>query len=236
MKKILTITMLAAFFACFQSSGQIFKDAKKIFKGQTALTEEDAAAGIKEALIKGTDNGVEIISKIDGYFKNPEIKIPFPPEAVNIEERLRALGFGNKVDEVILTINRAAEDAATAAKPIFVTAVRQMTVRDALDIVRGEKNAATMYLKNTTSPELVTQFKPKIEISLDKVNATKYWEDLITIYNQIPFIQKVNPDLAQYVTEKAIDGLFIMIAKEEERIRRDPLARTTEILRKVFGQ
>lgn len=231
-------TIIPAIFLLITVSvnSQIFDKAKKIFKEETTgITEEDAVKGIKEALVKGTTNGVEITSKLDGYFKNPEIKIPFPPEAKNIEEKLRALGFGDKVDEVVLTINRAAEDAATAAKPIFISAIRNMTVNDAINIVKGEKNAATSYLRNKTTPELINQFKPKIQVSLDKVNATKYWGDAINTYNKIPLVQKMNPDLAQYVTEKAIEGLFVMIAKEEERIRKDPAARTTEILRKVFG-
>jgi len=110
-----------------------------------------------------------------------------------------------------------------------------MTVRDAINIVKGTDNAATMYLKNNTSPELIGKFKPIIKTSLDNVNATKYWSDLITVYNKIPFIKKMNPDLPQYVTQKAIDGLFIMIAKEELKIRKDPAARTSELLKKVFG-
>ena len=175
------------------------------------------------------------VEKIGGYFDNPQIKIPFPPEAKEIEQKLRAIGMGDKVDEVVLTINRAAEDAATEAKPIFISAIKNLTLRDALNIVRGENDAATKYLKENTSQQLAAQFKPKIEVSLEKVDATKYWDDVITTYNKIPFVKKMNPDLAEYVTEKAIEGLFVMIAKEEDKIRKDPAARTTELLRKVFG-
>jgi hypothetical protein len=171
----------------------------------------------------------------DGYFKNMEIKIPFPPEAANIENKLRAVGLGSQVDKAVLSINRAAEDAAKEAKPIFVSAITGMSIMDAIGIVKGSDNAATQYLQKTTSPELITKFRPVIQSSLDKVNATKYWTDVINTYNKIPLVQRMNPDLAAYVTDQAIEGLFVMIAKEELKIRKDPVARTTEILRKVFG-
>jgi hypothetical protein len=132
-------------------------------------------------------------------------------------------------------MNRAAEKAATEAKPIFIAAIKGMTVRDAINIVRGADNAATMYLKNTTSQELIAKFQPPIKTSLDNVNATRYWSDLVSIYNKIPLVKKMNPNLTEYVTQKAIDGLFIMIAKEELKIRKDPVARTSELLKKVFG-
>jgi hypothetical protein len=143
--------------------------------------------------------------------------------------------MGKKVDEFNLSMNRAAEKAANEAKPIFIAAIKGMTVKDAINIVKGQSDAATMYLKNTTSPELKDKFQPIIKTSLDNVNATKYWSDLISIYNKIPFVKKMNPDLTGYVTEKAINGLFIMIAKEEVKIRKDPMARTSELLKKVFG-
>jgi hypothetical protein len=143
--------------------------------------------------------------------------------------------MGKKVDEFNESMNRAAEKAASEAKPIFLTAIKEMTVRDAVNIVKGTDNAATMYLKNNTSPQLIDKFQPIIKTSLDNVNATRYWSDLITIYNKIPMVKKMNPDLPQYVTQKAIDGLFIMIAKEELKIRKDPVARTSELLKKVFG-
>ena len=199
------------------------------------LTEKDAANAIREALINGTGESVKIVSVINGYWENPEIKIPFPPEAKEVESKLRALGFGKKVDEFNLSMNRAAEKAANEAKPIFVAAIKGMTVKDAINIVKGEDNAATVYLKNTTSPELISKFQPVIETSLDSVSATRYWTDLITIYNKIPFVRKMNPNLGEYVTRKAIDGLFVMIAKEELKIRKDPMARTSELLKKVFG-
>ena len=235
MKK-LTFLLLVFLIGSFQLNAQLIKDVQKaIGQNNTGLSEKDAADGIKEALVNGTTKGVKIVSKADGYFKNPEIKIPFPPDATEIESKLRAIGLGNKVDEVVLSINRAAEDAAKEAETIFVSAVKAMSINDAIHIVKGENDAATKYLKNTTTGELKIKFQPKIEASLDKVDATKQWEELIKEYNKIPFVKKKNPNLDEYVTGKAIDGLFVMIAKEELSIRKDPLARTSELLKKVFG-
>jgi hypothetical protein len=218
------------------SNGQFLKDVKKLLnQNPKSLTEKDAADGIKEALIKGTGESVNLVSVLDGYWGNPEIKIPFPPEAREAESTLRSIGMGKKVDEFNISMNRAAEKAATEAKNIFITAIKSMTVKDAINIVKGPDNAATSYLRKTSSPELVEKFKPVIKSSLDNVNATRYWSDLITTYNKIPLVKKMNPNLSEYVTQKAIDGLFIMIAKEELKIRKDPVARTSELLKKVFG-
>jgi hypothetical protein len=175
------------------------------------------------------------VSQVDGYFKNPQIKIPFPPDVKKVEDRLRQIGLGKEVDKFILTLNRGAEDAAKEAKPIFISAIRQMTIQDAWGILRGNDDAATQYLIRTTSAQLKEKFKPVIQNSLQKVNATKYYNDIVTRYNSIPMVQKVNPDLDDYATDKAIEGLFLMIAKEEKNIRADPAARTTELLKRVFG-
>jgi hypothetical protein len=218
-----------------ETNAQLLKDIKSIFSKNTGLTQQDAANGIKEALIKGTSESVLKASQIDGYFKNPEIKIPFPKDAKNVEKKLRAIGLGKQVDNVILSLNRAAEDAAKEAKPIFIAAIKGMTITDAINIVKGSNDEATKYLNKTTSPELNTKFQPIIKASLDKVDGTKYWRDIMQTYNKIPFVKQVNPDLTEYVTSKAIEGLFIMIAQEELKIRKDPVARTSELLRKVFG-
>jgi len=232
--------LLIAFFIhilSFGSQAQFLQDAMKIVdQGKGGLTEKDAVDGIKEALVKGTGESVALVSKLDGFFLNPEIKIPFPENARAIESKLRGIGLGNKVDEVILTLNRAAEDAAKSAQSIFISAITSMNISDALQIVRGNNNAATQYLAKTTTPELKAKFSPVIKSSLDKVDATRLWAELITAYNQIPFINKQNPDLTGYVTDKAISGLFTMIAKEELKIRQNPVARTTELLKKVFGK
>jgi hypothetical protein len=237
MKKnqIIIVVILLSIFS-FGSKAQVLDDAMKIInQGTGGLTETDAVNGIKEALVKGTGESVGLVSKLNGYFSNPEIKIPFPPEAREIESKLRAIGMGSQVDEVILSLNRAAEDAANSAGPIFVSAIKKMTVSDAIQIVKGQNDAATRYLAKTTTPELKAAFSPVIKASLDKVNATRLWEDLIKTYNQIPFVKKQNPNLTEYVTDKAISGLFVMIAKEELKIRQNPAARTSELLKKVFG-
>lgn len=208
---------------------------KTLGSGTQPLSTAEVTDGLKEALIKGISTGSDLVSQLDGYFKSPEIKIPFPPEVKKVEDKLRQIGFGSEVDKFVMQLNRGAEDAAKEAKPIFITAIRSMTIQDAWGILRGENDAATQYLKRTTSDQLKSKFKPVIQNSLNKVNATKYYSDIVTRYNQLPLVQKVNPNLDDYATDRAIEGLFLMIAKEEKNIRENPIARTTELLKKVFG-
>ncbi|MBI5541653.1 MAG: DUF4197 domain-containing protein [Bacteroidia bacterium] len=240
MKKLTVILITVLVFAnIIQTKAQILNQAQNLLNqatGGSGYTEKEAADGIKEALTNGTSNAVKLVALKDGYFKNPEIKIPFPPDVKVIESKLRAVGLGKKVDEAILSINRAAEDAGKEAKPIFITAVKNLSIKDAINIVKGQNDAATKYLKNSSSTELNTKFKPIIKASLDKVGATKYWTEIITAYNKIPTVKKLNPDLAQYVTGKAIDGLFVMVAKEEAKIRKDPAAQVSDLLKKIFGK
>jgi hypothetical protein len=214
---------------------QAISDANKVVNGDKPLTTAEVAAGLKEALVNGISKGADQVSQLDGYFKNPEIKLPFPPDVKKVEDRLRQIGLGGEVDKFVMTLNRGAEDAAREAKPIFIAAIKQMTIDDAWSILKGEPDAATQYLKRTTSPQLKEKFKPVIQASLDKVNATKYYGEIINRYNSIPLVQKVNPDLNEYATDLAMQGLFTMIAKEEKNIRQDPVARTTELLKRVFG-
>jgi hypothetical protein len=190
---------------------------------------------LKEALVNGITKGTDLTSKMDGYFKNPEIKIPFPKDVKKVEDKLRQLGMGSEVDRFVLTLNRGAEEAAKEAKPIFISAIKQMSIDDAFAVLKGQPDAATQFLKRTTSAQLKEKFKPVVQANLDKVNATKYYGDLISNYNRIPFISKVNPNLNDYATDMAIQGLFTMIAKEEKSIRQDPAARTTDLLKKVFS-
>jgi hypothetical protein len=234
--KIVAVFFSIILLSCTSAQiNQTIGDVNKTLGNGTPLTTEEVANGLKEALIKGISNGSDIVSQLDGYFKNPEIKIPFPPEVKKVEDRLRQIGLGGEVDKFVMTLNRGAEDAAKEAKPIFIAAIRQMTIQDAWGILKGEPDAATQYLRRTTSTLLKDKFKPVIQNSLQKVNATKYYSDIVTRYNQIPLVQKVNPDLDDYATDKAIEGLFLMIAKEEKNIRANPAARTTELLRRVFG-
>jgi hypothetical protein len=224
---------LAQFDKIKKTVGDKIESVKKPVPGE--LSENEVASGLKEALTKGIEKGVNQLSKPNGYFGDLEIKIPLPKEAADVEKKLRSLGQGQKVDEAIESINRAAEDAANGAKDIFVDAIKNMTLTDAKSILRGDENAATNYLEKSTRAALFEKFKPVVKTSLDKVGATKNWNSIFTIYNKIPFVDKVNPNLEEYATNKAIDGLFIQIAKEELSIRKNPAARVSDLLKKVFG-
>ncbi len=200
------------------------------------LTNDEIIKGLKEALTIGSNNASSLVSRVDGYYKNPQLYIPFPPEAKKVQETLIKYGQNKLVNDFVMTLNRAAEEAAKEAAPIFVSAVKNMTIKDGLNILNGSNDAATSYLKSNTQAELLKKFRPVIERALSKVNATKYWSTVMDTYNKIPGVQKMNPDLAGYATQKAIDGLFVMVAKEELKIRQDPAARVTDILKKVFGK
>lgn len=200
------------------------------------VTEAEAAQGIKEALSNGVASGIKILNKTDGFFGNEVYKLLLPPDAAKIEKTLRSVGLGKEVDKAILQINRGAEDAVGYAKPIFVDAIKQMTLVDALNIVKGSKDAATNYFREKTTQKLIAAFLPVIKTSLDKVEATKYYTDIVNTYNNFPTtFKKINPDLPSYVTGKAVSALFDQVAKEEANIRENPVARTSEILKKVFG-
>jgi Protein of unknown function (DUF4197) len=232
--KLLAFVLSLMLFAPGAQAQLNLNKLKKTLSGES-LSSDEVAAGLKEALTNGVSKGSDLVSQLDGYYKNPEIKIPFPPEVKQVETRLRQIGLGSEVDKFVESLNRGAEEAAKQAKPIFVTAVKEMTIQDAWSILKGNDDAATQYLSKTTTPQLTDKFKPVIRESLNKVNATKYYSDLVNTYNKIPLVTKVNPNLDDYATQKAIAGLFVMIAKEEKNIRRDPLARTSELLKKVFG-
>ena len=237
MKRIVLIVGLSLSLAASAQAqlNALKKAAKGLTSGGAQLSSAEIAEGLKEALTNGISKGSDIVSQVDGYFKNPEIKIPFPPEAKKAEDKLRQVGMGSEVDKFIVSLNRAAEDAAKEAKPVFVTAIKQMTIQDAVGILKGQPDAATQYLKKTTSSPLKDAFMPIVKNSLEKVNATKYYADLINTYNKLPLVQKMNPNLDEYATDKAIGGLFVMIAREEKNIRSNPGARTSELLKKVFG-
>jgi len=202
---------------------------------QAQLSQTDIANGLKEALNKGIAKAADSLSKADGYFKNPKIKIPFPPDAQKMDKALRDIGMGSEVDNFIMTLNRGAEDAAKQVQPIFIDAIKNLSITDVMSILNGQPDAATQYLKKTTSAKLQTAFKPIIKTSLDKVGATKNYSTLATKYDKIPFVKKVNPDLVAYTTDLAIQGLFTVIADEEKKIRANPAAQTSDLLKKVFG-
>ncbi|WP_245811232.1 DUF4197 domain-containing protein [Ekhidna lutea] len=226
--------MTLLLFGCTAQQIQSISDAIGL---EEELTAEQVASGLKEALVKGVTTGTQKVGKVDGYFKNPQIKIPFPPDIQKVENTLRDVGLGNEVDRFVKTLNRGAEEAAKEAKPVFVSAIKQMTIDDAWDILKGtDKEAATNYLMRTTSDELRDKFSPIVKRALGQTNATKYYSEIITRYNKIPMVEDVNPDLESYATEKAMEGLFFMIASEEKKIRANPSARTSDLLKKVFKE
>jgi Protein of unknown function (DUF4197) len=212
----------------------------KIVKNSTGsssgsnLSNDDIISGLKEALRIGTDSSSKKLSKLNGFFGDAAIKILMPTEAQKVEKTLRNVGMGKMVDKAVLSMNRAAEDAASGVGDIFWNAIKQMSITDGLQILRGGDFAATDYLKKTTTTVLTEKFKPIIQGSLTKTDATKYWNDVFSNYNKFSN-DKVNPDLTAYVTEKALVGLFHNISLEEQKIRKDPAAQVTGILKKVFG-
>jgi len=248
MKKILT-TLLFLFasvilFAQKDSSSNIngmFKKASSLFgkksssgKSSSNLSSSEIVSGLKEALSLGAQKSGDKLSATDGFYKDAAVKILLPQQIRDVENKMRMLGFGKLVDNAELSMNRAAEDASKAAAPIFLDAIKKMTVTDALNILRGSDTAATGYLRKTTSPELTTAFRPVIDTSLKKTDANKYWKDVFSTYNKFT-AKPVDTDITSYVTGKALDGLFYYVAQEEVSIRKDPAARVTDVLKSIFG-
>jgi len=235
------LLLLAASSICLsscdaQSQSKIGNILGQVATGATGTPSSlEISNGLKQALEIGTSAGADRLSTKDGFFGNMAIKILFPTEAQKVEKTLRSVGLNSLADNVILSLNRAAEDAAKEAKPIFVSAIKQMTIADAANILLGNKDAATNYFKRVTTAQLMERFSPVIANSLSKVGATKYWTDAAAAYNKIPLVKPVNTNLTQYVAEKAIDGMFVQVAQEELKIRDNIGARSTGLLQKVFG-
>jgi hypothetical protein len=204
--------------------------------GNLPLNPTEVASGLKEALSQGVKKGLVGLMRENGFFNNALVRIPFPPESKIVADRLGQLGLQGEVDKFVRTLNAGASEACKEAEPIFMSAIRNMTIQDAMGILKGDEDAATQYLRRTTGAELVSVFKPVVKRNLDKVNATRLYGDLVDRYNRIPMVNKVNPDLDDYATQAAVDGVFKMIAQEEALIRRDPAARTSELLKRVFSQ
>jgi hypothetical protein len=240
MNKKLLLISFSVFFLMTSTHAQglkgLLNKAKEVVNTSKTgtLGNDEIIAGLKEALANGTQKGTAFLSKENGFFGNEAIKILLPPEAVKVENTLRKVGLGKQVDDAILTINRGAEEATKQATPIFVNAIKQMTVTDALGILRGADTAATGFLRKSTTNSLSVAFRPVIEASLEKTGATKNWTTIINAYNKFS-LQKINPDLTGYVTDKALTALFTQIAMEEKNIRKDPIARTSDLLKKVFS-
>jgi len=232
MKKFLVLLLCLPFAACDPAALQRTLETL----GTSELSSAEVSSGLKEALEIGIGKGSEALSAKDGFYKS-EYKIPLPPEAQKVANKLRNVpGFTNVEEKILEKINRGAEDAAKKAKPIFVNSIRQMNFSDAMNILLGEKNAATSYLQRTTSDALYKEFNPVIVQSLDKFDARKYWSDAVKAYNKLPLVEKANPDLDDYVTQQALNGLFSMVAKEELNIRTNIAARTSDLLKKVFAR
>lgn len=217
------------FSGILQKAGQLVEPKQ--------LNSADISTGLKEALTLGAEKGCAELSKHDGFFRNASRKIAMPPEAQKIESTLRNVGLNQLADAFILSLNRAAEDACKTAAPILIQAIKEMTVSDGLTILRGNENAATEYLRSKTQVSLAQAFKPTIQASLESVQATKYWEQLNKTYQSIPFSnKKTNPNLADYVTEKALQVIFEEIALHEKEIRTNPVARTSALLKSLFNK
>ena len=234
MKQILLILLSVSLGATVNSQSILDKVKKKVNK-DPGVTEEEAGKGVKEALNNGITSAVSFLNKPDAFFKSELYKVLLPPDAKKMEKTLRDMGMGKMCDDAIEAINRGAEDAVGYATPIFVDAIKQMTVTDALKLVTGGKNSITEFFREKTSAKLKTAFMPVIDKSLEKTNATKYYGDAVNRYNKVPFAKKMNPDLSDYVAERTLFALFDRIGVEEANIRTNPAARTSDLLKKVFG-
>ena len=247
-KTVMIVIVMNLFFisSYAQGFGDLLNKAKSSIPGATSsstsggnkasgLSNTDIISGLKEALRVGADSSIKRVSKVDGFFGNAAIKILMPPEAQKVENTMRSMGMGSMVDKAILSMNRAAEDASKGVGDIFWNSIKGMSITDGVSILQGSDTAATGYLRKNTTAQLTVKFRPTIDSSLKKVDATKYWKDVFSYYNQLPFVKPVNTDLVGYVTDKALYGLFYNIALEEKKIRKDPAAQVTGILKKVFG-
>ena len=227
MRFFLTGLMVLSLFGC---SGKDLQEP-----GMAPLTEAEVTQALKDALSWGIARSAASAGRADGYFANSRLKIEFPEDAAKLEKTLRKLGFGAQIDRFVLQLNRAAEKAAERAKPVFIKSITAMTIDDAFDILNGDQDAATQYLIDNSRDELFDQFRPIVVAALDETSATRYYGDIVKYYNALPLTYNVDPDLADYATEKAIDGLFLLIAQEEARIRTISSARGSRLMKRVFG-
>lgn len=242
MKKIILLLLVSGLFTELkaQKIGDIIKTATGVAtgvvngNGQT-VSNDEVVKGLKEALSVGVNKAGASASKTDGFNKNSLIKIPFPPEAKQMETTLKSMGMTKQLNKFTETLNRAAEKAAKDAAPIFLKAITSMSLTDGISILKGGDNAATKFLQDKTTTELKGKFKPVVAAALKSVQITKYWNPLATTYNKVPMVQKVNPNLEDYVTIKAIEGMFKLVGQEETKIRKDPASRISDLLKKVFG-
>jgi len=238
--KAFMVGLLIALFAvqapsAFAQLTDILKSVKKSVGMGEGLPESKIIEGLKEALEIGTGNAVGLVSKLDGYYKNPKIKIPLPESVQKVEKILRKVGFGSKVDDFEMSMSRAAEQAAPEAKALFIDTIKQMSFDDARKILNGKDNAATLYFKDKTWDRLYDKFKPIVNSTMSEAGVTRYYQDLDKKVRSIPFAGSMSFDVDKYVTDGALDGLFYMVEQQERKIRQDPVARVTDLLEEVFG-
>ncbi|MBM3160784.1 MAG: DUF4197 domain-containing protein [Bacteroidetes bacterium] len=239
-KTSLFLFLVATIYSCevLNEATNLVSTSSTASDNKPQLTNDEVIAGLREALQVGIKNSVNLTSVENGFFNNNEIRLPFPPDAQKVKDKALDLKLNNQVEIFEKTLNRAAEEATKEALPIFADAIKSMSVKDGFSILNGGDGAATKFLKDNTSSKLVTAFSPIVKRATSEVKLTSYWNPIITKYNNAMTLtggQKLNPDLDAYVTQKAIDGLFVMVSKEENKIRKDPAARVTELLSKVFG-
>ena len=227
------IVVLITAITILQSCAELQDIASRL--PDASISNADIAMGLRQALDQGIEQQVTTLMQENGFYGNDAVKILLPEELQVVDRKLRQLGLGNLADEGLLLLNRAAEEAVADAKPIFVNAVKNITFRDARNILMGDDRAATSYLENVTEQKLYNKFQPTIKSNLEKVGAISTWNQIISTYNQVPFVEKVNPDLADYVTNEALDGVYFMIAQEEQQIRNNFAERSTNLLKRVFA-
>ena len=235
MKKIILLALLVPVFSFGQLKGLLDKAKDKVSTVTGSNGNVDISAGLKEALNKGITEQVSKLTATDGFYKNEAVKILMPEELQKVDKTLRKMGMSSLADEGIKSLNRAAEVAVKEATPIFVSAIKNMSIKDAKNILMGNDNAATTYLESSTSTALYSKFNPVVKESIGKVGADVVWAKIIEKYNAIPLVSKVNPDINDYVTNKAMEGVFTMIAVEEKDIRTNLNSRTSDVLKKVFA-
>ena len=232
MKKVMLLGLLTMGSFTLNSCDELQQVMGNTTQGGSGF---NVASGLKQALEMGVSSGVDLLSKYGGYFKDQAVRILLPEELQKVDKTLRSVGLGSLADQGLKVLNEAAENAVSQAKPIFLSAIRNMTFTDAMNILKGNNTAATTYLKNSTYSSLETAFAPKVQASLSEVGADKVWENIINKYNQIPLVKPVEPNLTKYVTQQAINGLFVKVGDKEKEIRTNIAARTTPLLKSVFA-
>ena len=232
MKKVMLLGLLTMGSFTLNSCDELQQVMGNTTQGGSGF---NVASGLKQALEMGVSSGVDLLSKDGGYFKDQAVRILLPEELQKVDKTLRSVGLGSLADQGLKVLNEAAENAVSQAKPIFLSAIRNMTFTDAMNILKGNNTAATTYLKNSTYSSLETAFAPKVQASLSEVDADKVWENIINKYNQIPLVKPVEPNLTKYVTQQAINGLFVKVGDKEKEIRTNIAARTTPLLKSVFA-